>query len=51
MTIQEIEKEREYYEKFIQIKEAYEILINPQTKEQYDKYIGNYVNKEKPNKE
>jgi len=40
-SLQELERERELNEKFILIKEAYEVLHNPETKKRYDSYIGN----------
>jgi curved DNA-binding protein CbpA len=39
----QIDKERLFYERFIQIKEAYEVLQNPDSKKRYDDHIGNYV--------
>ena len=41
MSLQELEHERDLNEKFILIKEAYEVLHNPETKKRYDSYIGN----------
>jgi curved DNA-binding protein CbpA len=39
----QIDKERLFYERFIHIKEAYEVLQNPDSKKRYDNHIGNYV--------
>jgi DnaJ-class molecular chaperone len=40
-TLKELEQEREKSEKFIVIKEAYEVLQNPESKRLYDAFIGN----------
>ena len=40
-TLKELEQEREKSEKFIAIKEAYEVLQNPESKRLYDAFIGN----------
>ena len=40
-TLKELEQEREKSEKFIAIKEAYEVLQNPESKRLYDTFIGN----------
>ena len=40
-TLRQIEYEKEQNEKFILIKEAYEVLHNPESKRRYDSYIGN----------
>ena len=45
-TLRQIEYEKEQNEKFILIKEAYEVLHNPESKRRYDSYIGNSLDQE-----